>query len=280
MKNSPASNPPIPTSHSDRSADKISVIVVRERPAGDLPVEQVDHGRQVRRSFPRVDLGDVTNEPHPRPRRSEITPDQIHRARPGALLSFVPPRLRMARHQALVSHNRRDELVATQVTFPAELGVDTPVPVRAVRRVEHPPHLHAELRPGLRRTSRSGTTPRVVTRRRHTRPPAHSHHRKIGLLHRNQRKPFFWFCVAAKKAAAFFRKAFSISKSAIRRCNDFISRSSSLTTTPCVLRPAYFARFTQTRSVSAFTPSSDATLDIGRELSVTARTASARNSSE
>ena len=113
MKNGSPPHPPVTPCHHNGLADKISVIVIRESPAGDLSTVQVDHRRQICRTFPSVDLSDVTNETHTRARRSEVPSDQIDRARSRALLGLVPPRRRVTRYELLSSHDRLHDLVAS-----------------------------------------------------------------------------------------------------------------------------------------------------------------------
>ena len=99
----------------------------------------------MRRTFPSVDLSDVTNETHTRTRRSEVPSDQIDRARSRALLRLVPRR-RMTRYQLLSSHDQLHDLVATHVTLTGELRMNTPVPVCAVRLLKHRSNLDRKLR--------------------------------------------------------------------------------------------------------------------------------------
>ena len=85
--------------------------------------------------------------------RGEVPADQVGDvARQAVLLGQrVPPRPGLARHQAQLAHQPADELGRAPLAAAQQRGVQAPVPVLAVVRLEQRADLELENFPSLRR---------------------------------------------------------------------------------------------------------------------------------
>ena len=95
------------------------------------------HRREVERLFWR----DVTNKADTGSRSRKVLPDKVDRTGTDSLLSLVSPRRWMTAHKPFCLHDVCHSFLTTLMSISGELSVNAPVPVGAVRRLEHPDHL-------------------------------------------------------------------------------------------------------------------------------------------
>src|SRR6185312_10963582 len=168
-----------------------------------------------------------------------------------------------------------------------EFGVDATIPVGAAKRLEQRPDLVGEQLAAPSGGAGPAVEPLVVTGFRHADPRAHPHHRgsitrilrRMCCALRGDELVFVAHrCSLAKYALAFFRNAFSISSSRLRRSSSRSrarsDNSSGGSSAACVAR--YF--FTQPPTVVSLSPYSRDTSAIDRVVSTTSLATSSRNS--
>src|SRR5487761_338353 len=213
-------------SHLDGRGDQRGAVIVVHRPADDLACRAVDDGREVNPSFPRRDIGNVTDHFLAWGGGGEVAVDQIRdRACRTLLRRGRPPGPRLAGHQAQRPHQAADQLGAGRDAPAGELLSDAPVPVGAVRILERPRDQQLQFLLPFRGGAVRSRPPLIESRFRYSQPPAHAHNggsmtpaggrvsalRVDELIHVAHRGSL------AKYAAAFFRNVFSISSSRFLR---------------------------------------------------------------
>src|SRR4029450_825533 len=280
----------IASRHGNRGRDQRRLVIVVHGPADHFLGAAVDHGRQIDPALPRRHVRNIAHHLDSGLGGGEVAPHQIwnRRRRVRLIGQTVPPGPRLARHQAPVAHDRADQFRGAALTLAGQLGVHPAVAVGGVRVVEYLLNQQSQaFPPGGGRRFRP-MTPLVIARGRHLQPCTHFHHRVLqpavrcprSLLRIDELVPSAHRYSWAKKAAAFPRNSFfrrsprtSFSTSRTRARWETVRGGSS---------PACSRRYalTQLPSVPSTIPSSRATCAIGRDVSITAFTASSRNSAE
>src|SRR6478752_9167687 len=284
MKNAALNEVVVAGGHLDRVGDQTGAHVIGHRVADELAVEAVDHGGQVQPALPGRDVGNVPDQLGARGVGGEVAAYQVRDRRRllvGGGGGLVGPWL--AGHQAQFAHQPPDQLVADLLAATQQFGMHTPVAVGGVGGVEQGLDLDLEqLAAGCGGAHRPGP-PLVEPGPGHAQPAKHladggsrggagvvlGVDELILLAHRGS---------LAKYAAAFFRNAFSISRSRLRRSSSR-SRARSDNSNGGS-SPACSSRYARSQfpSVVSLTPSSRATSAIERLESMTRRAASSRNS--
>src|SRR5580704_10251776 len=225
--------------HLDRLRDQRCLVIVVHRPPDDLACRAVNDCREIQPSFPGLDVRYIADHFLAWPAGGEVAADQI-RDRPGGavLLGQRPaPRPGLAGLQAQFAHQLADGLVVGGLAAADQDGVHAPVPVLLVVVLEYCLNLELEHSPSLLRLAFRSFPPVVVAGFRYAEPFAHlgdsgslaflrrgcvlSIDECVFLAHR---------CSLAKYAAAFFRKAFSISRSRTRLSSTFTRSDSGMPT--------------------------------------------------
>src|SRR5204862_4743667 len=107
------------------------------RPADYFPGRAVDDRGQVKPALPGRDIGDVADHFLPGRGSREIAVHQIWDGPGLALGGQAPaPRPRLAGLQAQLAHELADQLAAGLLAAAHQLGVDAPVPIFRVIRLE------------------------------------------------------------------------------------------------------------------------------------------------
>src|SRR5204863_3290649 len=99
----------------------------------------VDDRGQISKTLTRRQIGDVTDHFRARRLRAEVTPHQVSN-RCATLTSLGgrrPPRTRLARHQAQLTHEVTDQLEATALSLAGQRGVHSTIPVGALGLVKN-----------------------------------------------------------------------------------------------------------------------------------------------
>src|SRR5450432_2114740 len=251
----------------------------------DLPGGAVDDRREKCPAFPGLDVGNVADHLLPGDVRGEVAVHQV-RDRPGLPLDGGgrAPGPRLAGHQAQLPHDPADQLRAGRDARAGQLLSDPPVPVSAVGILEHMTDQRGEVLAAFRGGALRPRPPFIETGLRYVQPFAHVPDGRSGLaggvLRIDELIHVAYRCSAAKYAAAFDRNsAFILSSRFSRSSSRSRARSESCSggsSSACFSR---YARTQLPRLVSLI-PSSRATSAIARDVSMTIRAASSRNSGE
>src|SRR6478672_11441199 len=284
MKNAALNEVVVAGGHLDRVGDQTGAHVVGHRVADDLAVEAVDHGGYVQPALPGRDVGNVPDQLGAWGVGGEVAAHQVRDRRRllvGGGGGLVGPWL--AGHQAQFAHQPPDQLVADLLAATQQFGVHTPVAVGGVGGVEQGLDLDLEqLAAGCGGAGRPGP-PLVEAGPGHAQPAEHladggSRADAGVVLGVDELILFAHRGSLAKYAAAFFRNAFSISRSRLRRSSSR-SRARSDNSNGGS-SPACSSRYARSQfpSVVSLTLISRATSAIERLESMTMRAASSRNS--
>src|ERR1022692_471553 len=271
--------------HLDSRGDQRRLVIIVDCPPDDLPGGAVDDRREKRPSFPRRNVRNIAHHLLARCLRGEVAVHQV-RDRPGLPLDGGggAPGRRLAVHQSQLAHDLADQPGAGGDARAGQLRGDPPVPVGAVGVLEYVPDQRGEVLAASRGGALRPAPPFIETGLRYFQPFAHARYTRSGLaggvLRIDELIHVAYRCSAAKYAAAFERNSafilssrFSRSSSRSRARSDSCSGGSS---------SACFSRYARTQlpRLVSLIPSSRATSAIGRDVSMTIRAASSRNSGE
>src|SRR5271166_4656257 len=262
----------VPGRHRDSNGDERGLVVIVHRPPDYHAGRAVNDQGEVKPPFPGRDIRDVTDHFLAGLSRGEITVYQIG-DRPGLALlgQRVPPRPGLAGHQVQLPHELADQLVADLLAAADQGRVHAPVPVFFPVGLEQRLDLDFQQLAPLRCGRFRPRPPVVVSGFRYSQPFAHLHDGGsvarcglVGVLRVDELVFLGHRCSLAKYAAAFFRNAFSISRSRTRRSSSRTRSASGISDgSGC---PASFFRYslTQNPRVVSLTPISRATSAIVR----------------
>src|SRR5271157_2518916 len=249
----------VPGRHRDSNGDERGLVVIVHRPPDYHAGRAVNDQGEVKPPFPGRDIRDVTDHFLAGLSRGEITVYQIG-DRPG-----------LAGHQVQLPHELADQLVADLLAAADQGRVHAPVPVFFPVGLEQRLDLDFQQLAPLRCGRFRPRPPVVVSGFRYSQPFAHLHDGGsvarcglVGVLRVDELVFLGHRCSLAKYAAAFFRNAFSISRSRTRRSISRTRSASGISDgSGC---PASFFRYslTQNPRVVSLTPISRATSAIVR----------------
>jgi hypothetical protein len=156
----------VPGGHPDRPGNQRGLVIVVHRPPDDLPGRAVNDRREINPAFPRIDIRDIADHFPARLVRREITVHQV-RDRPGLAVLLgqrAAPGLRLAGHQAQAAHDLPHGLVIDGLAAADQGGVDPPVPVLLVIRLEQCFYLDLQKLPAPRGLALRPAPPVVESR--------------------------------------------------------------------------------------------------------------------
>src|ERR1700739_1762965 len=284
MHNAIRLEPPVAQRHCHRVEHELGAHVVGHRVPDHLAGAAVDQRSQIQPALPCSDVGDVADDLGSRSLGGEVALDQVDAA--GGLrvrLGGGAERPGLHWNQAHLAHELANQLRADPFAGAHEFGVDAAVAVGAVESLEQGTDLLGEQLAAPLGGADRPAPPLVEAGLGHLQQRAHPRDRRElcrlggGALRIDELEFIGHRCSLAKCAAAFFRKAFSIYSSRVRRSSSRhrarSDNSSGGSSAACAAR--YF--FTQPPTVVSLSPYSRATSAIDRLDSTMSLATSSRN---